>query len=256
MRPAGSLERRVLLLGGTLEARLLAERLQAQGVGVVTSLAGATASPARIPGEIRRGGFGGTAGLVACLRAGDFAALIDATHPFARTMQERAIEAARSCGVPLLRLERPGWAAQPGDRWILAADLAQAIELLPGLGRRVFVALGRRLAADLPDCAGMTWLVRSIEPPERLPANARWLPGRGPFTAEEERALFARESIEAILAKASGGEGAVAKLDAARCLGLPVVLLARPRPGARAGDVAGSVEEAVRWSFAVLARGP
>ena len=57
---------RILILGGTSEARRLAERLDGDTrFHVETSLAGATANPAEIAGDVRRGGFGGAAGLEA-----------------------------------------------------------------------------------------------------------------------------------------------------------------------------------------------
>ena len=136
--------RRVLILGGTSEARALASALDRAGVSVVTSLAGRTSAP-RVPaGEVRVGGFGGPDALASWLAAHGVAAVVDATHPFAERISASAVAACASAGVPLLRLERPPWREQPGDRWHRVADLDAAASLVPSLGRRAWLTIGRQ----------------------------------------------------------------------------------------------------------------
>jgi precorrin-6A/cobalt-precorrin-6A reductase len=230
MPPAGE-PPHVLILGGTEEAYALAEALADRAdLRVTSSLAGVTAAP-RLPAGVHRiGGFGGVEGLQGWLEAHDVALLIDASHPFATRITIHAREAAAAAGSRYLRLERPGWRQTPGDRWQRVADLTAALRALAGLGaHRVFAALGARAVPTLA-MAPIAFVVRGIEPPPELPANVAWLAGRGPFTPEGERALLLEHRIDALLARDSGGEGARAKLDAARQLGLPVVLIERP-PG-------------------------
>jgi len=118
---------RVLVLGGTAQARALAGRLHDRaGCQVVSSLAGRISRPALPEGEVRIGGFGGTDGLAEYLRAEAIDVLIDATHPFAQVMSEQAALAAEAAGVRLIALRRPGWVAEPGDRWIHVPDIAEA----------------------------------------------------------------------------------------------------------------------------------
>src|SRR3954465_12771695 len=133
---------RVLILGGTGEARRLATALADDGVDVVSSLAGRVADPVLPPGEVRVGGFGGVAGLVAWLQEHPVAAVVDATHPFAATMTASAAEATGLVGVPLLRVQRPGWTPQPGDDWRGVDSLAAAAEAVAGF-RHVFLTTGR-----------------------------------------------------------------------------------------------------------------
>lgn len=242
MRRAGEL----LILGGTAEARALALALTARGVAVTTSLAGATSRPDPPAGALRVGGFGGEAGLRDHLAAMRPAVLIDATHPFATRITPAAIAAARAAAVPYLRLERPAWTAGPGDRWHEVLGLEAALALLPSLGRRVLVAAGSRLAASLPKRADLDWIVRSIEPPAALPEGASWIESRPPFTAAADAAFLTRHKIEVVLGRASGGEGARSKLDAARSLCLPVVLLRRP-PAPHGVPVVATAEAALAW---------
>lgn len=219
----------VLILGGTSEAYDLAAALAGwDGIRVTSSLAGATTTP-RLPAGVHRiGGFGGIAGLCAWLEAQSVALVVDASHPFAQQISRQALAAAASVGCRYLRLERQAWRATPGDRWHRVADLEAGLTKLRQLGAaRVFAALGARAVPALA-AASRHFVVRGIEPPELVPANVTWLRGRGPFALAAERRLLEAERIDALLCRDSGGSGARAKLDAARALELPVVLLERP----------------------------
>src|SRR5271166_2233672 len=97
--------RRILILGGTAEARALAARLAPRAdLAVTLSLAGRTASPAPQPVPVRSGGFGGAEGLADYLTVARIDALIDATHPYAATISENAVRAAELAKVPHLAL--------------------------------------------------------------------------------------------------------------------------------------------------------
>jgi precorrin-6A/cobalt-precorrin-6A reductase len=235
----------VLLLGGTGEARRLATRLVDDGVPVVSSLAGRVADPVLPPGEVRMGGFGGAAGLAAWLHEHPVAVVVDATHPFAAGMTANAAEACSLTGVPLLRVQRPGWTARPGDDWRRVDSPAEAADAVAGFAH-VFLTTGRQglaaFAAVTADC-----VVRSVDPPEPpLPSRTTVVLARGPFTVEEERALMTEHGIDVVVTKDSGGHMTEAKLTAARELGIPVVLVRRPPlpPGV---PVVATVDEAAQW---------
>lgn len=236
------------MLGGTSEARALAEALEGRTNLVLSlSLAGRTRNPLALPAPTRIGGFGGAEGLAAHLASERIDALIDATHPFAAAMSWNAARAAEIARVPLLALARPAWQPRAGDDWREAPDLPAALALIGPAPRRVFVALGRNEVRALEAAPQHHYVLRSvdpIEPPLAVP-QADYVLDRGPFAVERETAVFTAHGIELILAKNSGGEASAAKLDAARALGLPVILLSRPeRP---AVDSVGSVAEALEW---------
>lgn len=220
----------VLILGGTTEARELAAVLTARpGVRVTTSLAGRVTRPGAIAGDVRIGGFGGAPGLAEWLCHEHVDALVDATHPFARTITAHAAHAARSTGVPSVVLRRPGWRPGPGDRWHLVGSLDEAAELLPSLGRRVFLTTGRMDLAAFAHLTGPHFLVRSVEPPEPpMPPHTEVLLARGPFTPADESTLLRDHRIDVLVTKDSGGAATSAKLTAARELALPVVVVRRP----------------------------
>jgi len=257
---------RVLILGGTEEARALATALAAPQAAPlaadarfapVTALAGRTAAPAALAGEVRVGGFGGADGLASHLRDGGYAALVDATHPFAARISAHAEAAAAAAGVPRLALVRPAWTAAPGDRWIAAADEAAAAAALAGLGladgATVFLALGRQrvdaFASLAAGMAGLRFLLRTVDPLDPPWPGCRVLVGRGPFAAAAERALLVDERVAALVCRNSGGASGAAKLAAARERGLPVVMIARPPPPAP--PCVADVAAALAWLAAI-----
>jgi precorrin-6A/cobalt-precorrin-6A reductase len=220
----------VLILGGTAEARALAAALSGRpGVRVTTSLAGRVARPGALDGEVRVGGFGGARGLAGWLREQGVDALVDATHPFAESITANAARAATETGVPAVVLRRPGWRPGPGDHWHPVPSLEAAADLLPRLGRRVFLTTGRLGLAAFAHLSDLHFLVRSVEPPEPpLPPHTDVLLARGPFTVAGERDLLRAHRIEVLVTKDSGSAATAAKLTAARELALPVLVVRRP----------------------------
>ncbi|MET8246604.1 cobalt-precorrin-6A reductase [Streptomyces sp. NPDC005202] len=220
----------VLVLGGTTEARELAAELAARpGVRVTTSLAGRVSRPGALDGEVRVGGFGGAEGLAVWLREHQVDAVVDATHPFAESITRNASRAAATTGVPVVVLRRPGWRAGPEDCWHLVTSLDAAAEVLPRLGRRVFLTTGRTGLAAFARLTGLHFVVRSVEPPgPPMPPDVEVVLARGPFTVSDETALLRAHRIDVLVTKDSGGEATAAKLTAARHLGLPVVVVRRP----------------------------
>lgn len=237
----------VLVLGGTGEARKLASALHGRaGFAVTSSLAGRVTVPSLPSGDVRVGGFGGVDGLRRWLREHRVDAVVDATHPFARTMTEHAVAATAACRVPLLVLRRDGWLAGPGDRWHRVPDAAAAARVVRGMGERVFLATGGGHLAAFAGLDGHWFLLRAVDPPPPpLPARHHLVLDRGPFTADAERALLREHRVDVVVTRDSGGAMTAAKLVAARELGLPVVLLDRPTPPD--APTVGSVDEAVQW---------
>lgn len=219
---------KILILGGTAEARLLAERLVAQGHDVTTSLAGRTVDPILPAGTVRIGGFGGAEGLVAYLQAEGFERMIDATHPFARRISENAIKAAAISGVPLEQRLRPRWQKQPGDRWRSVATLEAAAEALPS-GATVFLALGRQYLDAFVGRDDCRFVIRMVDAPEMPLAFADYtlVLGKPASDPDREADLFTAHGATHLACRNSGGPAGYAKIIAARRLALPVVMLER-----------------------------
>ena len=219
----------VLIVGGTAEARALAQQLVDAGVTVTSSLAGRVANPRLPAGGVRIGGFGGVAGLIGYLSQHHITHVVDATHPFAVRMRGNAVEACARASVPLLRLARPGWSHHPDAptwHWVNAYD--EARQRARELGVRPFISSGRQTLQHF-----RVWdtdaLVRVVEPlDEPIPARWRVELDRGPYRLEAEIALMREHGTDVLITKDSGGSYTSAKLDAARALNVPVVVVRRP----------------------------
>ena len=239
---------KILVLGGTAEARALAGKLAERKTFEVTlSLAGRTAKPRAQGVPTRIGGFGGADGLAAYLRKEQIDALIDATHPYADTISANAARAAAQTGTPLLALRRAAWEMTPGDQWIEVENINDAVAALGAVPRRVFLALGRNEIGAFTNAAQHTYLVRSVDPVDPpLPVpHAIYLTARGPFSEADDRALLERHRIDVVVAKNSGGAASYGKIAAARALHLPVVILERPElPGVPSAE---TVEDVLDW---------
>lgn len=220
----------VLILGGTREAAELAANLVQDHPDwrIITSLAGRTKEPKPVAGEIRVGGFGGAEGLAAYLRAERVTRLIDATHPFAMQISQNAKQAAQRAGVRLEIRMRPPWRRRDGDNWIEVASVDQACDMLPS-GARALLALGSQHIAPFAVRSDVHFLVRMVDPPRKplpLPDHELvfGLPGA---TAQDEAKLLDAHAITHIVCRNSGGDGAYAKIEAARKLNLPVIMIDR-----------------------------
>jgi precorrin-6A/cobalt-precorrin-6A reductase len=221
--------KRILVLGGTSDAIVLAKELLKSGFDVVTSFAGVTENPVLPEGEIRVGGFGGEDGLYDYLKAEGLMAVADATHPFAAQISRHGFSAAERAGIPYLRLERAAWTPLPADNWISVPTTEAAVAALPDAAR-VLLTIGSKEIAVFLAREDLSGVARMIEkPPFELPPKWALVLARAPFSVESERELLALHKITHLVTKNAGGKLTVAKLIAARGLRIPVVMIERPQ---------------------------
>lgn len=218
---------KILILGGTREAAQLAAELVADGHDVTTSLAGRTREPAPLQGKTRIGGFGGAEGLADYLVREKFDRLIDATHPFAKNISQNAHAAAELAGIPLDIRNRAPWERKPGDNWIEVASLEEARDAIPP-GARILLALGSQHIGPFAGRADVHFVVRMVDQPDAplaLPDHVLVTGTPGDLAAEQR--LLQEHAITHIVCRNSGGHGAYAKIEAARKLELPVIMIGR-----------------------------
>ena len=238
---------RVLLLGGTTEATALANVFATAGIDAVFSYAGRTANPIEQPLPTRLGGYGGVKGLADFIIDAQITHVVDATHPFATQISRNAVEACAMTQTPLIAHERSAWLAQPGDDWQHVADTQAAVAALPAIPARIFLAIGKQTLPAFAAQPQHFYLLRFIDAPDApLPVpNTEVIIDRGPFTVESDMDLMRAHAITHVVAKNSGGSGALAKLEAARRLHLPVILIVRPAIADR--PIVKSIPEVLAW---------
>ena len=237
---------RALILGGTGDANRLAAQIARAKIDAIYSYAGRTQIPLGHDVPTRIGGFGGASGLADFIRRQRITHVIDATHPFAAEMSRNAVAACAETGAPLIALERAPWAKVTGDNWIEVHDVNAAVAVLPESPAKVFLAIGRQHIAPFATRPQHTYTLRFVDPPEAaLPLAADVIVSRGPFTLDGELEMMRARGIAWIVARNSGGDGAHAKIDAARTLGLPVIMISRPRLPER--PHVESVSEVMQW---------
>lgn len=238
---------RVLILGGTTEASALAKLLAGDPrVEATLSFAGRTVAPQPQPIATRVGGFGGADGLAQFIREQAIDAVIDATHPYAPRISANAVVACRRAGVALATLVRPTWKPEAGDKWQTVPTAVAAALAIGKEPRRVFLALGRQELHSFAPMAQHHYIARLIDPPQGVrPHNLVLLQQRGPFDFDAELRLLKERKIDVIVSRNSGGSATYAKIEAARVLRLPVIMISRPvKP---AGHIVRTAEEAVAW---------
>jgi precorrin-6A/cobalt-precorrin-6A reductase len=221
---------RILILGGTSEGSELATHLAARtDLTVISSLAGRVSQPRLPTGIVRVGGFGGVAGLLSYLADEKIALVIDATHPFASKISGNTELACNTSGVPLIAFERPPWEPTERDCWHVVPDVHAAASMVNHKHNRVFLSIGRQELGAFSNCEDAWFLVRTIdEPGDKLPANSKLILKRGPFHLNDELEMLRDESISMMVSKNSGGTATYSKIEAARALRIPIVMLDRP----------------------------
>jgi precorrin-6A/cobalt-precorrin-6A reductase len=236
----------LLVMAGTGEARVLADRLAVRGIAAVASLAGATRDPRPLALPTRVGGFGSAWAQAEWMRQAGVARVVIATHPFAARIAARTVAVCEDLGLPCLLLRRPGWTAGAGDRWTWLDREEDAAGVIPA-GATVFLATGRQTLEGFAGLVGRRLICRQIDPPaEAFPfPGGEFLVGRPPFSVADEAALFRRLGVDWLVVKDAGGAASRPKLDAARLLGLPVAVIRRPPPPVV--ETVASVDEALAW---------
>ena len=237
----------LLILGGTTEATALAIAVDRAGINATFSYAGRVARPKRQPLPTRVGGFGGVDGLADYITKNGVTHVVDATHPFAAQMSTNAVAACAQTGIKLIALTRPKWEPQAGDRWTHVADIEAAVDALSGAPKNVMLAIGRMHLDAFAPQPQHNYLLRLVDAPDGdvpLP-NRHIIVDQGPFSVENDTALMREHGVDVIVSKNAGGTGARAKIDAARALGLPIIMIDRPAVPAR--PEVGTTAEVLDW---------
>lgn len=238
----------LLLLAGTGDARRFARFCANEQIDCIASLSGATRDPADLPIQTRIGGFGGEGPFKLYLEQSGISRVLDMTHPFATKISDRTARVCAREGIPYLRYERPSWQSGPGDDWVHVDTETQVADHTKA-GQTVFLATGRQTLHRFANLEKCTIICRQIDPPDApFPfQNGRFEIGRPPFSIDDEVALFRKLSVDVLVSKNAGGTASRSKLDAARALGIPVIMIKRPM--GISGTVTDDLEQVKSWAL-------
>jgi precorrin-6A/cobalt-precorrin-6A reductase len=207
---------KVALVGGSREAEELEAALIAAGIGVDPS------------GEV----------------------VVIAPHPFDTDLWECAMISA--AGKPHIGLARAGWRPEPADNWTMAESAQAAADALAVSGaKRALLAVGNGRLAPFYRLPNIELCIRSRNAPHPpMPPRGALRAMRGPFDVAGEVAELEAQGIDALVVHNAGGRGGWPKLGAARALGIPVILIERPKLPEM--EMVESVEAALAWVMGLV----
>lgn len=241
---------KILILGGIGEALTLVRqcidlRQSNPTFQVIYSLAG-RARVAELDCEVLVGGFGGAEGIQHYLVNNRISMVIDVTHPYAATMSQYAALACEQAVIPLLRYLRDPWQSTNKDQWLSVASCSEILDKTAGF-KRPFFTIGRSVLSllDRRRPANQHWFMRFIEidypttdqgavnhsiiKHDKYFENCTVIKDIGPFSLSQEQDLLDRNNIDVLVSKNSGGSAVFAKIEAARELSIPIIMLDRPK---------------------------
>ena len=221
---------KILLLAGTGEAKTLASLLaKRESIDVIASIHGDARLPRDLDVPTRIGGFEDQQEFAAFLKDQALSGVIDATHPFAVEVSQQANELCRELDMPLCRLERRDWRPQDGDHWITIDDETEAAHHLAHC-QKVMAFTGRHSIGKFSNIENIYIFNRILhnELVDFPLPHGEHVFGKPPFSVLDEVDLFRRLEIDAIILRNVGGENGFSKVEAARQLGLKVIMINRP----------------------------
>jgi len=168
-----------------------------------------------------------------------------APHPFDTDLWECAQLSV--AGKPHIGLVRPAWQPAVADNWKMAESAEAAAELLGRSGaKRALLAVGNGRLKPFYRLNNIELCVRSRnEPHPPAPPRGTLHTKRGPYDVDAEILALKAGGIDMLVAHNAGGKGGWPKLGAARALGLPVILITRPKLPAM--PLVDSVDSALTW---------
>ncbi len=222
----------ILVLGGTADARRIADTLILDGYKVIYSVAALLRAP-KLDCDIVSGGFSQFGGLTQYLNEHSIGLVVNATHPYAAQMSCKAVAASIEAKVQIWHLLRPAWQPTEQDLWHTYRNEEELLTMLSGY-QRPLLSAGKMTQSFIHNVAStgsikqVLWRTASL-PNFDLPTHGIWEKAVGPFDREEELALLKHFQIDVIVSKNTGGATTSAKLEAARELSIPVLLHQRPK---------------------------
>jgi len=229
----------ILLLGGTSETPQIANLLAESNCRVLISNMTESQVNWNLSNGIRlRYGDLDVNGMCDLIDKEGITAIVDAAHPYARSLHYNAMKACSRLYVSYYRYERPG-VDYSGYDVELVDDYQRGAELAFRLGRCALLTIGTRNLKPYVKIAhdrGSKLYVRILPCQESIEIckkyeidNNHIIARQGPFSIEQNIETIQKYSIDVLVTKDSGVAGGVPeKLKAAKQTGIKVVVIKRP----------------------------
>jgi len=230
----------ILLLGGTLEGRQLANLLRENGfdflISTVSDYGGQLAQ--EISSRVQVQALDQDDLTKLCIKM-NIAQIIDATHPFAINISQNAIKTANKLGIPYMRFERENINlpfANPNVH--LVNNISEASQLAAKMGNNILLTIGSRqlerfsnlikkkqvYVRILPDLVSLQKCLNLGIKLDKILAL------QGPFSQKFNEALYKEKKIDLVISKNSGKIGGLdTKLAACINLKIPLIIIDRPQ---------------------------
>ncbi|MFZ3171450.1 MAG: precorrin-6A reductase [Carboxydocellales bacterium] len=232
----------ILLLGGTGDSRDLAVFLIAGGQEIMlTTVTGYGAQLAEQTGvHLVLSGALSPAQLRALISKHQIKAIVDATHPYAEAISHNAIAIAGECSLSYCRYERQNTAIEEEPLLYRVNSLEEAAKKASELGDNILLTIGSKGLEKFlqsPDIQGKRVIARVLPDREvigkclELGLTAKEIIAmQGPFSRELNQAIYRQTATTVVVTKDGGTTGGTdTKLNAAIEMGIPVVLILRPK---------------------------
>lgn len=231
----------ILIFAGTTEGRKLSEGLAASGIRHTMCVATEYGEIVLKEHPLRRVHCGrmNQEEIRTFIRSGSFAAVVDATHPYAEAVTENIRTAMQGMDIPYLRLKRVLEPEQAGERVTYFTTNEDCAKALEGIKGNILLTTGSKELAKYctsEQLKGRLY-VRVLPGAESLSVcmeqgicGKQIIAMQGPFTAEMNEALIHQYRIACLVTKQSGISGGYPqKLEAAERAGIPVFVIGQLR---------------------------
>ncbi len=224
----------ILLFGGTADTVPLANLLISLGHRVlISTLTESLDLSALDPRTLKRHGPLLLDNLEEFIGSYKFSLIIDATHPYAEVIQKNIGELCLKLQIPLLRFERPE-SSFAGFEVLFVQDHEEASQLIKKKGWRAFLTVGSR---NLKAYSGLSAVARILDNESSIQeglvsgfSKEQLICKRGPFSLEDNIEHLKKTQAQVMVTKDGGEAGHVLeKLVAAKTLGLPTIVIKRPK---------------------------
>lgn len=230
----------ILIFAGTTEGRELSEYLAVAGIAHTLCVAteyGEIVLKEHTLVKVHKGRMNQEE-IEVYIKAGNFGAVVDATHPYAEVVTQNIKNAMQDMDIPYLRLKRESNVTSSYEKIHYFKDSVSCAKALEKTDGNILLTTGSK---------ELSVFAKFIDRKERL--YVRVLPGieslqlcmdcgiagkqilalQGPFTTQMNEAMFRQYQIKCLVTKESGNAGGYQeKLDAAQNLGIPVFAIGCP----------------------------